>query len=386
MSKKLIKLSHRLVELSDEAIKIQKTEKFPYQSKKKYHSIELNEIISEIRKSVSDYSTELRDVSKEHKEKQVKVKVRSKEIKEFVKSQKLKSKKQEYDVYKTNFYSKLSNFFMEDFSFMLAKKYPDQFGKLSEELTQANIKILSKTYLSILLFSTIITFPILTILVFIFTINIFIALFSGIMGAILLFLFIYKYPGYEKSTRSKSMKNELVFALIHMSAIASSGTQPIKIFKLLLDSGEYKYLKPEFERIINYINIFGYNLTTSLKAVAKTTPSPDFKEFLHGMSSTIESGGGIQQYLKSKVDDHLVKYKLEQEKHLEVISTYSEIYTGILIAAPLLFIVLLAILERISPELGGIPISVISQLSVFLVLPLLNIIFILFLEASKSGK
>ncbi len=386
MSKKLIKLSHRLVELADEAIKIKKSEKFPYRGKKEYHSSELNETIEEIKKTISDYSTELKDISYEHKEKQVKVKVRSQEIKEFVKKQKTKSKKTEFKVYKTNFYSKLSNFFMEDFSFLLAKKYPDQFRKLSEELTLANIQILSKTYLSILLFSTIISFPIITAIVFIFSINLWIALSSGILGALIIFFTIYKYPGYEKTTRSKLMKNELVFSLIHMSAIASSGTQPVQIFKLLLDSDEYKYLKPEFERIINYINIFGYNLTTSLKTVASTTPSADFKEFLHGMASTIESGGGIQQYLKSKVDDHLVKYRLEQEKYLEVIATYSEIYTGILIAAPLLFVVLLAILERISPELGGMPITLISQIVVFGALPLLNIIFILFLEASKTGK
>ncbi len=386
MSKKLIKLSNRLVELADEAIKIKESEKFPYQGKREYYSSELNEVIGEIKKTVSEYTTELKESSYEHKEKQVKVRVRSQEIKEFAKQQKIKSKKQEYKVYKTNFYSKLSNFFMEDFSFLLAKKYPENYRKLSSELTLANIQILSKTYLSILLFSTIIAFPVITAGVFIFAINIWIALLSGLAGAALIFMLIYKYPGYEKNNRSKSIKNELVFALIHMSAIASSGTQPVKIFKLLLDSGEYKYLKPEFERIINYINIFGYNLTTSLKAVASTTPSSEFKEFLHGMASTIESGGGIQQYLKSKVDDHLVKYKLEQEKQLEVMATYSEIYTGMLIAAPLLFIVLLAILERISPELGGIPITLLSQLVVFIGLPALNILFILFLEASKTGK
>jgi len=387
MSKKLLKLSQYLVELANEAIKLEKSEKFPYRSRKKYHhSSDLTEKLEEIRKAITEYTEELKESSLQHTEKQIKVRVTSDEIKKFAKTQKLKEKKKEFSIYKTNFYSKLSNFFMEDLSFKLAKKYPDQFDKLSQEITLANIKILSRTYLSIILFSTVISFPIITALIFIFTLKISIALLSGVGGALLTLLISYKYPAYEKSNREKLIKNELVFAMIHMSAVASSGTQPIKIFRLLLDSDEYKYLKPEFERIINYITIFGYNLTTSLKAVAATTPSAEFKEFLHGMATTIETGGGIQQYLKGKVDDHLSKYRLEQEKYLEVIATYSEIYTGILIAAPLLFVVLLAILEKISPELGGFPISTISQLAVFVALPVLNIIFILFLETSKSGK
>ena len=384
MSKKLLKLSQRLVELSNEAIKIEGH--VPYGTKKKYYSSDLTEKIKEIKDTITEYTNELKEASLAHTEKQVKVKVTSAEIKEFAKSKKLKDKKEDFIVYKTNTYSKIANFFMEDLSFKLAKKYPDQYDQLSKEITLANIKVLSKTYLSILLFSTIIAFPIITALVFIFTIKIFISLLAGIAGLLLTFLIIYKYPAFEKSNREKMIKNELVFALIHMSAVASSGTQPVKIFKLLLDSNEYKYLKPEFERIINYITIFGYNLTTSLKAVAASSPSAEFREFLYGMATTIETGGGIQQYLQSKVDDHLVKYRLEQEKYLEVIATFSEIYTGILIAAPLLFIVLLAILEKISPELGGFPISTISQLAVFGALPLLNILFMLMLEASSSGK
>jgi Flp pilus assembly protein TadB len=388
MSKRLINLSKKVLELTEESIQISNQLEQSEESKKKYLSDKLDESINEIKRSIIEYSQELKDISKKHKEKTKKLKVRKQEIKEFVKSKRLEKDKREekYKVYQSNIYSKISNFFMENLSFTLSKKYKEPFKKLSEDIALADLHILSKTYLSIILFTTIISFPIITLLSFIFTKNILISLPIGILGSIITFFALYKYPSYESSIREKMIRTELVFALFHMSAIASSGTKPIKIFQLLLDSKEYKYLQPEFKRVVNYINIFGYNLTTSLKAVASTSASPDFREFLHGMASTIETGGGIKEYLRSKADDALVKYRLEQEKYSELIATYSEIYTGLLIAAPLLFVVTFAILERISPTVGGMSINTIAMLGIFLLLPLLNIIFMLFLEASKVGK
>ena len=130
--------------------------------------------------------------------------------------------------------------------------------------------------------------------------------------------------------------------------------------------------------------MFGYSLSASLIAVAYRTSSDEFKELLHGMSSTIETGGDIKDYLQEKSSDALMQFKFDQKKKLEALSTYSDIYTGILIAGPLLFIVTLAILEKISPELGGISIGLIANLSVFLALPLLNIFYILFWQSVRS--
>ena len=104
------------------------------------------------------------------------------------------------------------------------------------------------------------------------------------------------------------------------------------------------------------------------------------------MASTLETGGGITQYLESKAEDELHNSRLEQEKYLETVATYSEIYIGVLIAAPLLFIVTLAILERISEDIAGISINTIAMALVFGALPILNILFMLLFEGSKSGR
>ena len=117
-----------------------------------------------------------------------------------------------------------------------------------------------------------------------------------------------------------------------MSAVAGSGAHPLKIFELIVDSGEYKEIGEEFKKILNYLNLFGYSLSTSLRTVAMNNPSSDLKELLNGMASTVETGGDIKAYLYDKSNDALVRYRLQQRKHLESLQAYSEVYVGILIA------------------------------------------------------
>ena len=246
------------------------------------------------------------------------------------------------------------------------------------------MKIFSRSYIDMMVFSALLAFPVFTILAFIILNKILLSLLIGILAMPITFLMMYWYPFSVVNSRKRQIKRELVFAIIHMSAVAGSGAEPSKIFELLIKSKEYKELDTEFKRIMNYMNLFGYSLSTSLKAVAKTTPSPEFEELLHGIVSTIETGGNIKNYLSNKSDEALVQFSLDQKKYLEAISAYSDMYTGLLIAAPLLFVVTLAILETISPDLGGVPIATVSSLGVFVLMPVLNIIFALFLEASNS--
>ena len=194
-----------------------------------------------------------------------------------------------------------------------------------------------------------------------------------------LIIFFY-YPNIIVDNRRREIKNDLPFAILHMAAVAGSGARLIDVFAMLLQSGEYKALSGEIKRIMNYVHLFGYNLTTALKSISQITPSPDFKELLNGMISTIESGGSIKNFLKSKAEDTMNTYRLERKKYVEVLSTYSDIYTAILIAAPLLFIIVLVMINIIGSKLGGLDISFIQKLGTFVIVPALNIGFIVFMN------
>jgi flagellar protein FlaJ len=152
------------------------------------------------------------------------------------------------------------------------------------------------------------------------------------------------------------------------------------MFNLVLSAGEYKGLEGEIRKIVNYVNLFGYSLTTALRAVAETTPSRDFRELLTGIVATVETGGDLKGYLKGKAQDSLNTYKVERKKYVSVLSTYSDIYTGVFIAAPLLFLVTLAIINVIGGQLGSLDVKTLSMIGVFGIIPFLNLAYMVFLS------
>jgi len=307
------------------------------------------------------------------------------EIKEFIKKNK-KKKPEEikpiYSIYKPSQLGKVANTFFEGLTFSLTKKYPELFKSLTNDIKKVNINMLTKTYISIMFLFTAISLPFFLILCFL-VFGGFKSVLYALVGSILTFVLFYNYPSSLVNSRKKKIKNDLPFAIVHMSAVAGSGAKPIDIFNLLNQSGEYRELGKEINRILNYVNLFGYDLSTALKAVAQTTPSPEFKELLNGMVSTIETGGDLDEYLKGKAMGALNTYRLDRKRYVEALATYSDIYTTILVAAPLLFVVVLAIINAIGGKISGFEIADIAVYGTYGLIPLLNIGYMVFLSISQ---
>jgi len=292
----------------------------------------------------------------------------------------------DYTLYETTSYGKISNRFFEKTTVSLTKKYPEVFTYLLKSLRASGIKILSKTYISIMLFSSLLAFILVTLLTALFfkhpilVLQILRGFLLGTVGASVIGLILYLYPGSVASTRERAIKADLPFAIINMAGVAGSGGKPISIFKTLLTSDEYPGLRDEIKKIVNYVNLFGYDLSTALRAVARRTPSLRFKDLLDGIVNTIESGGDLKDYLQTMANESLATYRLERKKAVESVSTYSDIYTTVLIAAPLLFFVTLAIIQTMGGEIGGTSVSSLATIGTYVVIPMLNIGFVIFLN------
>ena len=155
------------------------------------------------------------------------------------------------------------------------------------------------------------------------------------------------------------------------------------MFELIAASKEYGEIGIEVKKIVDFINIFGYDLLTAIRTVSATTPSPQFKEFLEGMVSTIETGGDLDRYLRQEADQAALTYNLERQRYNETVSTYSDIYTGLLIAAPLFFVAALSLVNLLGGSIGGIGVDVVKSVGAYVVIPLLNISFLAFLQFSQ---
>ena len=293
--------------------------------------------------------------------------------------------KEKYTLYEKNFYGQISNQLFKEITAKITKKYPELFRSLYSNLRISNMKVFSDTYINMAFLSAVLFFFLSYPFLLIFfgigsAFSIIQYLFVSILGTAALLVGFFYWPKVVIDGRRKDIKNEIPFVIMHMASIAGSGAPLTTTFDTLLKSGEYKALSGEIKRIMNYVNLFGYNMSTALRSVAETTPSKEFKDLLNGMRSTIETGGDLRLYLQNKADDTFTNYKNDRKKYVETLATYSDIYTAVLIAAPLLFIIVLVLISLVGSKLGGLDIEFIEKLGIYFIVPAFNVAFIIFLN------
>ncbi|MGC9200758.1 MAG: type II secretion system F family protein [Candidatus Aenigmatarchaeota archaeon] len=269
----------------------------------------------------------------------------------------------------------------------IAEKYEKNFSLLKESLQKADIKMPFVSYLSLMFFLAILSFAyafVFSIFVFQFfrrplIVSIFYSAFVAILSSVFIFVFMYFYPIQKISSRKRNIEVNLPFVIIHMGALVESGLPPYQMFKLISTFEEYGEIAKEFKKIVRNIEQFGLDPLTAIKEVASRCPSDELQQLLMGFVTTVESGGNIKLYLKTVGEQTLFDYRKRREKYIRTLDMLSEIYTGIVISAPIFMVAMFAIMNMIQPTIGGWTITDLAWLGTYVLVPVLNIAFILFL-------
>ncbi|MFH0928732.1 MAG: type II secretion system F family protein [Candidatus Aenigmatarchaeota archaeon] len=272
----------------------------------------------------------------------------------------------------------------------LADKYSKEFTNVRESLIMSDAKILYRTFISLLFFATALTFAMTFLLTLAFVIIIRLNILLSIMGllvmpsffASLVFLIVYVYPLSVSESKRRDIEANLPFAITHMSAIAESGAPPLTIFKILAQFKEYGEISNEAEKITRNIKEFGLDELSAIRDRALKCPSSSFRSVLQGMLSTIQVGGNIREYLKEEAGKSMFEYTIRREKYNEVLSTYADLYTALLVAAPMIFIVVISTLSVIGGNIMGLSLEATMILGLSS-LVILNMIFLVFIQLTQ---
>lgn len=274
----------------------------------------------------------------------------------------------------------------------LADRLYPHFKAIKGPLERCDLKILYRTYLSLTLFSSLLTFSLtLLFLILLRVLQIFpipLVLIPSIAFGALAFVFLlaYLYPKQKLSQEKKSIDRNLSFAVEHMAAIAMSKVPPYLIFKLLSSFEQYGEVSRDAEKIVRRVDIFGQDVPTAIKQVAEETPSRDFKDLLRGMVSTIETGGSLENFFRVQEQKAMRDFRRKRKKYTKLLSTYADIYTGIMIAAPLFLIAILAVMSMIGGKVLGFGIKTLMRLGIYLGIPIANSGFILFVHLTQPEQ
>ncbi|MGA2130177.1 MAG: type II secretion system F family protein [Candidatus Pacearchaeota archaeon] len=276
------------------------------------------------------------------------------------------------------------------------------FYNLRRDLIKGNLDFVPESYISVIYFTTLISFiaSIFVMIFFLFfdliaTPPFLVATKTAITTRFLetfwilivlpaiVFIFAYFYPTLEKRSLETRINEELPFAVIHMSSVSRSMIEPSKIFSIIIATGEYPHLEKEFTKLFNDVNIYGYDLVTALRDMAFNSPSRKLSDLYNGLATTITSGGDLPEFFDKRAQTLLFDHRLETEKHAKAAETFMDIYISVVIASPMILMLLLVMMSA-----SGLGLSLsTSMISLIMVLAvtLMNVLFLVFLHLKQPG-
>ncbi len=274
----------------------------------------------------------------------------------------------------------------------LAEKLEGELDGLKTGLQKSDLGILYRTYTSMMLLTSLVVL----ISSFSLSLAVYFLLIQdtltqsligsfgvGLLASSLTFVAMYCYPAQKAKSRARSIKNNLPFAINHMSAIASSKVPPYVIFKLLAEFEEYGEVSREAQKIVRDVDVFGHDISTALKQAAERTPSNELQEFLSSLVSVEETGGNLVEFLDVQSDQAMFDYKQKRKRYLDTLSTYADFYTAVLIAAPLFIVAVLTIMSMVGGEVMGMDIQDAMALGIYVAIPIMNTAFIAFIHFTQ---
>lgn len=264
----------------------------------------------------------------------------------------------------------------------IVKPYVGYFDALQTNLKKARMMTPITEYLSSLLLGSLITF-----MVSVISISVLVAFsiidfaYSYTLGIILsivisgsVFFMGYYYPTIKGKNLQTRIERSLPFAVSYMATSASSGINPVDIFKMLSLKGGM--LGKEANRIYTNTVSMGMSLTAAIQRAASRSPSPQLSDLLWGMASVITAGGSVESYLRGKSKTFMTQYRRMLNDYARQITIYTEIYITMIIVGSLFFIVLISIISPVT-GMGVLPIQ---TFIVFFLIPAVSAGFIVLLK------
>jgi flagellar protein FlaJ len=225
----------------------------------------------------------------------------------------------------------------------LASFFMKHVYQFKDILERARIKIYPETYVSLMLFTALLSLPVSVIAVvflflFGFTPLLFLVPFPlYIMAAFLLI------PMSKASDRAFGLEREMPFASAYVSVMASGGIAPYASFKRLTKVDLMPAMRGEAREIVKDVEVFGRDPLSALEQAARKNPLDVFRDFLSGYASTVIIGGDIGHFLERKAEDIFKTRAMRVKAAAERLGMLLETFIIVMVMMSLCFYILFSV-------------------------------------------
>lgn len=135
---------------------------------------------------------------------------------------------------------------------------------------------------------------------------------------------------------------ELPYFITIVALLATSGFGPYTIFQKIREIKLLPKISLESEKIIKRVDILGMDPLSVMMQIKEKTTSKSFGEFLNGYVSSIQGGGDVVNYLKSKMNSAFDVYANSQKESVEKVKALIEAFMTMQIVVLAVYIIITA--------------------------------------------
>ena len=163
-----------------------------------------------------------------------------------------------------------------------------------------------------------------------------------------------KLEGVESEKKqNKKIEREIPYFITIVTLLVTSGLGPYTVFQKIKDIHLLPAIRAESVKILNRIDLLGIDPLTALSQTKGRKSSNALFEFLNGYVSSIQSGGNVANYLKSKMASAFEKFVNSQKQSVERISAVMNAYMTMQVVILAVFILIASTSSNQVPGLFG---------------------------------
>jgi flagellar protein FlaJ len=147
---------------------------------------------------------------------------------------------------------------------------------------------------------------------------------------------------------------------------------------------DYGHISNEFKKVLFRTDVLGEDAVTAMHSLVNNTPSDPFRDICIDITNIIYSGGGLKGYLEAKSKELMASRRQVYKEFVESLAVFAEGYLGGIIMVITLAVLGIVISGTLGIELGPLtPVQMFNVL-IYVVTPVVNIIFLAMLGVKYS--
>ena len=197
----------------------------------------------------------------------------------------------------------------------------------------------------------------------------------GLLVAVTAYVMRWKLPESNAEVRRRSIEAGLPRTTAFMFALARGGYEfPAVLRALGHNRAVFGETATEMGVAVREMDLFGRDMITAVRRMARRTPSEQFKTFGENLASVLQSGSDLPAFLREQYDRFQAEAEERQAEIIELLATIAEGYVTTLVAGVLFLMTILLVFGLTTTDtLWAL------QMMAYLIIPLANVAFIVFL-------